>query len=385
MPTTAVVNSAFETDYDLGDDHPFSPLRYRLASELLAAYGLLDRPDVEVIDPQPASEERILRVHAPAYVRAVQRYGAQPELASAWEAAQWGLAASGDTPAFAGMHEAAAAVCGAALAAAEAVWEGRVDRAFCAGGGLHHALANRAGGFSVYNDCAVAIQTLLDAGAERIAYVDVDGHHGDGTQWIFYEEPRVLTCSVHESGRWLFPGTGSLAERGSGPGLGTALNVPLPAFAGDRPYVRAVEEVFAPAVRAFRPDVLVTHNSSDPHHLDPLTHLQVTLDGMRVVHHALAALADEAAGGRLVALAGAGGYAFEVAPRACALNLGAILGADLADEIPPAWLSGARERTGRELGASLRGESEPAAPADARANADAEGDRVVDQARALVR
>jgi acetoin utilization protein AcuC len=385
VPRTAVVNSALASDYALGDEHPMSPLRYRLASELLGAYGLLDRPDVEVIDPEPAADERIMRVHAPAYVRAVQRYGAQPELASAWEAAQWGLAAGGDTPAFAGMHEAAGGVCGAALAAAAAVWDGRADRAFCAGGGLHHALANRASGFSVYNDCAVAIQALLDAGAERIAYVDVDGHHGDGTQWIFYEDPRVLTCSVHESGRWLFPGTGALAERGSGAGLGAALNVPLPAFAGDRPYVRAVEEVFAPAVRAFRPDVLVTHNSTDPHHADPLTHLQVTMDGLDRVHRALAALADEAAGGRLVALAGAGGYAFDVAPRACALNLAGILGAELDDALPPAWLDAARERTGRELSGRLRAEVEPAAPADARARADAEGDRVVDQALALVR
>jgi acetoin utilization protein AcuC len=385
VSTTAVVNSALASDYALGDDHPLSPLRYRLAAELLGAYGFLDRSDVEVIDPTPARDEEILRVHAPAYVAAVRRYGADPGLAAAWEAAQWGLAAGGDTPAFAGMHEAGAAVCGAALAAAAAVWEGRADRAFCAGGGLHHALANRAAGFCVYNDCAVAIQALLDAGAERVAYIDVDGHHGDGTQWIFYEDPRVLTCSVHESGRWLFPGTGGLAERGSGPGLGSALNVPLPAFAGDRPYVRAVEEVFAPAVRAFGPDVLVTHNSSDAHHADPLTHLQVTMDGLGRVHRILADLADEAAGGRLVALAGAGGYAFDVAPRACALNLAAIVDAAPADEIPPAWLAAARERTGRDFTGLLRADAEPQAPADARSRADEEGDRIVDQAVALVR
>jgi acetoin utilization protein AcuC len=190
---------------------------------------------------------------------------------------------------------------------------------------------------------------------------------------------------VHESGRYLFPGTGGLGERGSGPGLGTSLNVPLPAYAGDRPYVRAVEEVFAPAVRAFRPDVLVTHNSSDPHHADPLTHLQVTMDGLTRVHRILRDLADEAADGRLVALAGAGGYAFDVAPRACTLNLGAILGAELDDEVPEDWLAAARERTGRPLTAGLRADVEPAAPADARERADQEGDRVVDQAAALVR
>jgi acetoin utilization protein AcuC len=316
-------------------------------------------------------------------VRAVKRYGAEPDLGLEWEAAQWGLAAGGDTPPFAGMHEAAARICGSSITAATAVWEGRVDQVFAAGGGLHHGLANRAGGFCVYNDTAIAVRTLLDAGAERVAYVDVDVHHGDGTQWIFYEEPRVLTCSVHESGRFLFPGTGSLSERGAADAEGTAINVPLTALSGDGPYLRAVEEVIAPAVRAFGPDVLVTQNGCDPHHTDPLAHLQVTMAAFPRLYRMLHDLAEDAAGGRWVALGG-GGYTFDVLPRAWTLLFAEMVGAELPDEIPPQWLARAQEAAGHPLTPRLRGDREPEAPAEERARADAEANRVVDQARALV-
>jgi acetoin utilization protein AcuC len=383
MPTTGFVAAHTLQAYDLGPEHPLSPVRRLLAADLIRAYGMLDRPDVVLIEPSTASDEEIARVHAPAYIRAVKRYGADPARAIEWEAAQWGLAAGGDTPAFAGMHEAAAALCGASITAALSVSEGRVDQVFSAGGGLHHAFANRAAGFCVYNDCAVAIRAMLDTGVERVAYVDVDVHHGDGTQWIFYEEPRVLTCSVHESGRYLFPGTGGLAERGTGDAMGTSVNVPLPAFSGDGPYLRAVEEVIAPAVRAFRPDVLVTQNGCDPHHADPLAHLQVTVSAFPRLYRALHDLAFDAAGGRWVALGG-GGYTFDLLPRAWTLLFAEMVGADLPDEIPPAWLDEAERLAGAPLTRSLREDREPDAPADQRARADEEGNRIVDQARAMV-
>lgn len=370
--------------YDLGDDHPLSPTTRALAVELIRAYGLLDRSDVVEIEPRAATDAQIEAVHAPAYVAAVRSYSADPALAAAWEAANWGLAAAGDTPAFAGMHEAAAEICGASITAALAVWNGTVDQVFCPGGGLHHAFANRAAGFCIYNDPAVAIRALLDAGAERVAYVDVDVHHGDGTQWIFYDDPRVLTCSVHESGRYLFPGTGGLAERGVGAGDAAAINVPLPAFAGSGPYLRAVDEVIAPAVRAFRPDVLVTQNGVDPHHADPLAHLQVTMDAFPRLWRSLHDLAFDAAGGRWVALGG-GGYNVDVLPRAWAMLFAEMVGADLPDELDPGWLAAARERTGRDLTPRLREDPGPEAPAEHRERADAEADAVVDQAKAMIR
>jgi acetoin utilization protein AcuC len=379
---TAFVQPAEGPSYDLGADHPMQPLRRRLAVDLMRAYGLPQRNGVEAIESQPAPDELIERVHAPAYVAAVRRYSEDPSMAVSWEAGQWGLAAGGDTPAFAGMHDAAAAVCGASVAGALAVWEGRAHQALFAGGGLHHALANRASGFCVYNDPAVAIQALLDAGAERVAYIDIDVHHGDGTQWIFFEEPRVLTCSVHETGRYLFPGTGSMAERGIGAAEGTSINVPLPPFSGDRPYVRAIEEVIAPAVLQFAPDVIVTQDGADPHHADPLAHLQVTMPSFPRAYRSLHQLAREAADGRWVALGG-GGYTYEVVPRAWTLLFAEMLDEQLEDEIPESWRSQAEELVGGPMPRRLSDDPEPEVPAEERARADVEGDRVVDDARAL--
>lgn len=383
MARTAFVFDEHMADYDLGDDHPLSPLRRQLAVELIRAYGLLELPDVHVVTPRPATDAEIERAHAPAYVAAVRKMSAQPVLAQVWDAAQWGLAAGGDTPAFAGMHEAAAFLCGASITAAMEVWEGRADRAFSAGGGLHHALANRAAGFCIYNDPAVAIHALLDAGATRVAYIDIDVHHGDGTQWIFYEDPRVLTCSVHESGRYLFPGTGGLAERGMGPGAGTAVNIPLPPYAGDAPYLRAVEEVIARAVGAFEPQIIVTQDGADPHHRDPLAHLQVTMPTFPRVYRALHELARDVCDGRWVALGG-GGYNTDVVPRAWTMLFAEMVGAELDDRIPPGWVAAAEQRCGQQLTSTLLGESEPEISAEERARADAEGHQVVDQALMLL-
>jgi acetoin utilization protein AcuC len=379
---TAFVHAEGGPSYNLGDDHPMTPLRRQLAVDLIQAYGL-DRTDgVETIAPRSATDEEIERVHAPAYVAAVKRYSATPELSATWEAGQWGLAAGGDTPAFAGMHEAAAAICGASIEGAMAVWEGRADQAFVAGGGLHHAFANKAAGFCVYNDPAVAIQKLLDAGAERVAYIDIDVHHGDGTQWIFFEEPRVLTCSVHETGRYLFPGTGGMAERGIGAAEGTSVNVPLPPYAGDRPYLRAIEDVIAPAVMNFAPDVIVTQDGADPHHADPLAHLQVTMAAFPRAYRAIHELARASCDGRWVALGG-GGYTFQVVPRAWTMLFAEMLGAELPDAIPEAWWSAGEQMLGVPLPRRMSDDPEPDVSADERTRADAEGDRVVDEAMAL--
>jgi acetoin utilization protein AcuC len=381
---TAFVHGQGGPSYNLGDDHPMTPLRRQLAVDLIKSYGLDRTEGVVPIAPRSATDAEIERVHAPAYVAAVRKYSETPALSATWEAGQWGLAAGGDTPAFAGMHEAAAAVCGASIEGAMAVWEGRADQAFVAGGGLHHAFANKAAGFCVYNDPAVAIQAMLDAGAERIAYIDIDVHHGDGTQWIFFEEPRVLTCSVHETGRYLFPGTGGMAERGVGAAEGTSINVPLPPYAGDRPYLRAIEDVIAPAVLDFGPDVIVTQDGADPHHADPLAHLQVTMAAFPRAYRALHELARAAAGGRWVALGG-GGYTFQVVPRAWTMLFAEMLGVELPDAIPESWWSAGEQMLGVPLPRRMSDDPEPEVAADERTRADADGDRVVDEAMALFR
>jgi acetoin utilization protein AcuC len=369
--------------YNPSDDAE-RPLRRGLAWDLLLHSGLVDGPGVRAIDPPSASLDDLERVHAGAYIRAVRRYSAEPWRAMEWEAGQWGFVPGMDTVAREGMHEAAADVCGATIAGARAVWDAP-GRAFCpAPAGLHHALANRASGFCIYNDCALAVRELLDLGARRVAYVDMDAHHGDGVQWIFYSDPRVLCVSVHEFAYGFFPGTGDITERGAGEGLGATLNVPLPPFAGDVPYLAALDDVIVPAVRGFGPDVLVVHLGADVHHADPLAHLQVTIPALEMLYGAVVALADEVADGRLLAIAG-GGYNPMTLGRLWALQLGALAGQRAPDALPERWRDAARLALGTEAPALLREETRVEADPARCAVGDREGMDRVRQAAALAR
>jgi acetoin utilization protein AcuC len=360
------------------------PLRRGLAWDLLLHTGSLDAPGVTTLDPPSADVASLERVHAAAYIRAVQRYSQDPRRAMEWEAGQWGFVPGMDTVAREGMHEAAADVCGAAIAGAQAVWSGP-GRAFCpAPAGLHHAMANRASGFCIYNDCALAVRELLDSGARRIAYVDVDAHHGDGVQWIYYSDPRVLSISVHEFAYGFFPGTGGLDETGAGEGEGATLNVPLPPFAGDVPYLAALSDVIGPAVRAFGPEVLVVHLGADVHHADPLAHLQVTIPTLEEVYSGMVALADEICDGRLLAIAG-GGYNPMTLGCLWALQLGALAGRPVPDPLPESWRDAARLALGGEPPLGVRDETAIDADPERRRVADHEGLEVVAQASARIR
>jgi len=211
-------------------------------------------------------------------------------------------------------------------------------RAFAPAGGLHHAHRDHAAGFCVYNDPAVAIARALSRRPNlRIAYVDIDAHHADGVQEAFYDEPRVLVISIHEDGRYLFPGTGCYREHGAGEGLGTTVNVPMPPYAGPDSYRLVFDQVVAPLVRSFAPDVMVTQNGADAHWSDPLTSLGMTIPGYETLFDRLSALSDELCGGRLVALGG-GGYSWlTVVPRVWTLLAASLLDLDLPDEIPAEW------------------------------------------------
>jgi acetoin utilization protein AcuC len=244
------------------------------------------------------------------------------------------------------MHEASALVAGATLTAAEAVWRGEATRAVSIAGGLHHAMPARAAGFCVYNDPAVAIARLLDVGAERIAYVDVDVHHGDGVQAIFYDDPRVLTISLHETPLALFPGTGFPEEIGGPDAQGSSVNVALPPGTTDAEWLRAFHAVVPSLLRAFGPQVLFTQCGVDSHRLDPLADLRLSVDGQRASYLALRGFADELCGGRWVATGG-GGYALvEVVPRAWTHLLAVAAGEPLdpATLTPPGWRALAHER-----------------------------------------
>ncbi|QGQ20877.1 acetoin utilization protein AcuC [Cellulomonas sp. JZ18] len=329
--------------YDFGVGHPMTSDRIDLTIALAAGLGLLEGPSVEVVAAEPAPDALLTTVHEPAYVAAVHA------------AAERGVPdpvrglGTRDDPVFPQMHDAAARVVAGSVDAALAVWEGRAPHAVNVGGGLHHAMPGAASGFCVYNDAAVAIRALLAAGVERVAYVDVDAHHGDGVQAVFWDDPRVLTVSLHETGHALFPGTGYPGETG-GPGAeGTAVNVALPSRTGDAGWLRALDAVVPAVVRAFAPQVLVTQHGCDTHRLDPLTSLRVSVDGQRVAAERLHALAHEVCDGRWLALGGGGYAVLDVVPRSWAHLIGIATHrpVDPATPVPQEWLDAVRQRYGR--------------------------------------
>lgn len=300
--------------YRLSDEHPLQPLRVKLTVELIHELGLDAHADV--VEPRRATDEELALCHDPRYVDLVKRLSIDPGS----EGAQARLAGfdNQDNPIAAGMHDACAAIVGASIQAAEAVHSGAALHAFNPAGGLHHATRDRASGFCVYNDVAIAVAWLRQNG-HRVAYVDVDVHHGDGTQALFYSDPEVLTVSLHESGRYLFPGTGFPDETGVGSARGTSANLPLAPYTWDDAWLTAFDAVVPALLREFRPTVLVTQDGCDTHALDPLAHLLCTTSIWPHIGRRFHELAHELCDGRWVATGG-GGYAVrEVVPRAWTL------------------------------------------------------------------
>lgn len=342
--TTRVIWGEDFTAYDFGEGHPMTPLRLELTARLCESFGLFDLADVDVVSPCVASDDLLATVHDRDYIAAVKEAGVDPSLADP----RRGLGTD-DDPAFVGMHEASARVVEGTRMVCESVWRGESTHGvnFC--GGLHHAMRDRASGFCIYNDIAVGIQWLLDNGAQRVAYVDVDVHHGDGVETIFWDDPRVLTVSVHENGRILFPGTGWPADIGGEGAEGTSINVALPPGVTDSAWLRAITSVAEPLVRAFEPDILVSQHGCDTHVDDPLAHMAVTVDAQRQAGEAMHRLSHEVCGGRWVALGGGGYEAVDVVPRAWT-HLTAIAAhrpIDPAEETPLSWREYVARRTGR--------------------------------------
>jgi len=342
--------------YDFGAGHPMPPVRLELTIELARALGLFAAAGVSVERPAPATEAELGLVHSQSYIAAVRQAGGPEPGAPARE---YGLGTE-DNPVFAGMHDASALIAGATLAAARAVWAGTAQHGASIAGGLHHAMRASASGFCVYNDPAIAISWLLAAGAGRVAYVDIDVHHGDGVQAAFYGSPRVLTISLHEHPATAFPGTGLPSETGGEGAKGTAVNVALPAGTGDAGWLRAFDAVVPPLLRAFRPQILVSQHGCDTHLLDPMAGLRLSIDAQRVAHAAIHALAHETAGGRWL-LTGGGGYVLHVAPRTWAHLLAEAAGypIDPRARIPAQWRQYASRRTGREAPDVMTEGSEP--------------------------
>jgi acetoin utilization protein AcuC len=308
------------TSYDFGLSHPMAPIRLKLTMDLAQAFGLGRQEGVSIVVPDPAARTELELIHDPAYIDLVRLAGSTaPQAPGKRELTTRILLMHGlgteDDPVFTGMHEASAMVAGATLAAARAVWTSAAQHAVSIAGGLHHAMARNASGFCIYNDPAIAIAWLLRQGAERVAYLDVDAHHGDGVQAAFWNDPRVLTIGLHEHPDTLFPGTGRATETGGPQAEGTAVNVALPAGTGDAGWLRAFHAVVPPLLREFGPQVLVSQHGCDSHWSDPLANLELTIDGQRAAHAAIHALAHEVADGRWL-LTGGGGYEHvQVVPR----------------------------------------------------------------------
>ncbi|MFW6640194.1 acetoin utilization protein AcuC [Nocardiopsis algeriensis] len=330
------------TAYDFGPQHPMAPIRVELTMALSRELGILDSPGVELLDVEPASDELLSLVHSRSYIEAVKRAG------RTLEPDEGHMLGTPDNPVFKDMHEVSALISGASVAAARAVWTGESTHAANIAGGLHHAMHSNAWGFCVYNDPALAIAWLLEQGAKRIAYVDTDVHHGDGVQNAFYNDPRVLTISLHESPTTLFPGTGQAGETGGPDAEGYAVNVALPAGTGDSGWHRAFEAVVPPLLHEFQPEILVTQQGCDTHALDPLANLTLSVDGQRRAYAELHKLAQRTAGGRWLLLGGGGYGLVHVVPRAWTHLLGEAAGrpVDPDTETPQAWRDFVRERTG---------------------------------------
>ncbi len=329
------------TDYHFGPGHPLAPVRLELTMRLAHEFGLWSQPGVTVAAPDPATDADLELVHEARYIAAVRTVSGWAEDLGGHglEAPQFRYArafglGTEDQPVFPGMHQASALLAGATLAAARAAWSGPGWHGASIAGGMHHAMAARASGFGVYNDVAVAIAWLLRHGAERIAYVDIDAHHGDGVQAAFWADPRVLTISVHQHPADMFPFTGLPAETG-GPGAeGSAVNVALPAGTGDAGWLRAFHAIIPPLLRQFRPQVLVSQHGADTHRRDPLAHLELSIDAQRAAHAAIHALAHETADDRWL-LTGGGGY-------------------DLADVVPRTWTHLLAEAAGQPINAETQ-------------------------------
>jgi len=349
------------SEYDFGPGHPLAPVRVQLTVALARALGVFDHPNVTLVEPDPIDDDLLLTVHDARYLDAVQ--AERPDV-------RFGLGTA-DVPVFAGMHKASRRVAGATVAAARAVFEGTAVHGINVAGGLHHAMPGAASGFCVYNDPAIAIRWLLDHGVERVAYVDTDVHHGDGVQEIFYDDSRVLTISLHQNGRTLFPGTGFPEENGKPRAEGCAVNVALPPGTTDSGWLRAFHAIVPPLVREFAPTVLFSQHGCDSHRLDPLAQLALSVDGQRAAAVAIHALAHEVCDGRWVATGG-GGYALaQVVPRTWTHLLAEACGhpIDPRTPTPREWQELVVARTGAQPPFTMT-DDEPAAYTDFAAGRD---------------
>ncbi|CEG28231.1 acetoin utilization protein AcuC [Bacillus sp. B-jedd] len=320
--------------YNFGSQHPFNQFRIKLTMDLLKQAGALD--ESEIIHPRRATDEELTLIHDPSFIQAVKQAG--NGMLGSDTAENYGLGTE-DTPIFPGMHEAGSMLVGGTLTAVDEVMSGKALHALHLGGGLHHGFRGKASGFCIYNDSSVAIKYLQEKYKARVLYVDTDAHHGDGVQWSFYDDPEVCTLSLHETGRYLFPGTGNINERGQGKGYGYSFNVPLDAFTEDESWLHAYSTALNEVADFFRPDVILTQNGADAHYFDPLTHLYGTMRIFREIPRLAHEIAHRYCEGRWIAVGGGGYDIWRVVPRAWSLIWMEMTGKGHGNgKLPQSWL-----------------------------------------------
>lgn len=368
--------------YRFRPGHPMDPRRLELTVSLIRALDLVGDARRPILSPGHASDRDLLRVHSDEYLVAVRRASRRGTVADAG-LLHYGLGTE-DVPIVEDMHAAARAIVGATLRAAEVVMEGEALRAYSLAGGLHHAMPDRASGFCVYNDLAVAIRWIQEHYGARVMYIDYDAHHGDGVQRVFYNDPDVLTVSFHESGLYLFPATGFVEELGEGEGYGYSVNAPLDAHTGDESFLTAFKALVPELASAFQPDVVVLQTGCDSHVWDPLTHLRCTTGLYEELVGIVGAVADEHCGGRIIATGGGGYAVYEVVPRAWTLTWAALCGDEAPDDIPSDWLAPVQAEAGHPLSATLRDPAGMVAPAPNQSERHVANDRTVRSVRRKV-
>jgi acetoin utilization protein AcuC len=300
--------------YKFRENHPFNQVRIQITLDLLKKMNAIDAK--QIIEPRAATDAEIALIHTPEYIDIVKRAGAGE--IGADETMPYGIG-SEDTPIFENMHEISALVVGGTLTAVESIMEGGFCSSLNIGGGLHHGFSNKASGFCIYNDSAIAIKYLVSKYNLRVLYIDTDGHHGDGVQDAFYDNKQVCTLSIHETGRYLFPGTGHVNERGRGAGYGYTFNVPIDAFTEDESFISVYEKAATEVAEYFQPDIIITQNGADSHFLDPLTHLNTSIESFKVIPRIAHKLAKKYCDGRWIAVGGGGYDIWRVVPRAWSL------------------------------------------------------------------
>lgn len=322
---TAVVIGEELCEYDLGSNHPLRPERLKIAFALAKNYELIS--SVDILTPRLAKFEELLLFHTREYVNKVKEYSRLG----------YGLLDAGDTPAFSRCFEITSWIVGASLVGIEAVINGKADHVFNFSGGLHHAHQGKASGFCIFNDPAVCISVLKKKyGIKRIAYIDIDAHHGDGVMYGFYDDPSVLDIDFHEDGHYLFPGSGFSDEVGEGKAKGLKINIPLPPNTNDKLYLEAFHRIASPALRYFEPEIILLQSGADSHKNDPLAHLSITVKTYNEIALWLHNFAHEMCGGKIM-IFGGGGYLLSNVARCWVKVLSIFLETELSNNIPDEW------------------------------------------------